>query len=145
MVARPAISLRPWVESTVHRENIIELLKEEQSDEGLVRYFLWNNKEYKSVNRHCLKDEATLLLKAILQQAVNDYIKLSCKKLTKDEDKWNFETAQGFLFDDDHYINYGGMEITVRDVIFFLSGYDPNMDMFRKGIERQLNDCKKKK
>jgi hypothetical protein len=129
----------------VHRENIIELLREEQSDEGLVRYFLWNNKEYKVTNRYCLRDEATLLLKAILQQAVNDYLKLSCKKLTKEEDRWNFETAKGFLFDDNYCIQYGDIEISVRDIIFFLSGHEPNMDMFRAGIERQLDDNKKKR
>jgi len=121
------------------------LLREEQSDEGLIRYFLWNNKEFKVVNKHCLHDESTLLLKAILQQAVNDYVKLSCKVLTKDDDKWHLETARQFLFDNHYHIDYGDMKLTAREVIYFLNGCDPNMDMFRAGLERQLDDSKKKK
>lgn len=121
------------------------MIREEQTDKGLVRYFLWNDKEYSCLNEPCFRDDAITLLRVILQQAVNDYVKLSCKKLTKEEDKFNFQTAAGFLFDDDYYINYGGMDMSCSDIVFYLTGSEPNMSMFREGIERQVDDRKKKK
>lgn len=121
------------------------MLKEEQSEHGLVRFFLWNDREYSAVNKRCFRDDATVLLKAILQQAVNDYVKLSCKTLTKEEDKLNLKTSKAFLFDNEYHINYGGMDITVRDVVYYLTGNEPNMIMFRAGIERQRNANKKKR
>lgn len=124
----------------MHREDIVELLRTEQTDEGqMVRYFLWNGKEYQVVNAECFPDDGKILMRAIFQQAINDYIKLSSKKLLKEEDKVNFDTAKGFLFDDDYTIDFGGMDITLKDMVFFMTGSDPNMEMLRAGIERMQN------
>jgi hypothetical protein len=128
----------------VQRENVVELFREEESEQGIVRYFLWNDKEYSVVNERCFVDDCRTLLKAILQQAINDFVKLSNKELVKEEDKFDLMTAKGLLFDDAYYIHYGGMDINARDIVYFLTGQDPNMKLFREGVER-LNDSKQKK
>jgi hypothetical protein len=129
----------------VHKENIVELLKEEESGAGLVRYFVWNNREYSVVNRPCYIDDAKTILRAILQQAINDFIKLSSKKLTKDEDKFDLQTAKGFIFDDDYVVDFGGMDLNIRDLLFYLQGSEPNMDIFRASVMERLHDYQKKR
>jgi len=131
--------------NSVHKENIIELLREEESEQGLVRYFVWNDREYSVVNTPCYKDDAITIFRAILQQSVNDYIKLSSKKLTKDEDKMNLQTAVGFLFDDDYIVNFGEIDLDARDLLFYLTGNEPNMTIFRNSLRERLRDYKKKK
>ena len=128
----------------MHRDDVVELLRIEDSENGLVRYFLWNSKEYSVINTPCHVDDAKALLEAILRQAVNDYIKFCGVNLTKEEDIYNFSTAHDLLFDDDYHINYGGIDITVRDIIYFLTGQEPNMKLFREGLG-DLRDRKKKR
>jgi hypothetical protein len=127
------------------RDNIIELTKTEESEEGLVRYFKWNDKEYSIVNARPFSDDAKVILRAILTQSINDYVKLHPGESTKEEDRFNYQTARNFLFDDDYVIDYGGIDIGIRDLIFFITGTDPNMEMFRAGILRKLDVNNKKK
>ena len=130
----------------VHKENIIELLREEESPEGwLVRFFLWNDREYSVTNTPVFPGDAQLLLKAILQQSINDYIKLSSKLALKEEEQFDLQTAIDFLFDDSYEIDFGNLEMTVKDILFYLIGSEPNMQIFRTQIREQLNDFKKKK
>jgi hypothetical protein len=119
----------------MQKENIIELTRIEFSDEGeLIRYFLWNNKEFCSVNNQCYSDDAKVLMRVVLQQAINDFIKYTNKEPIKNDEKYDFETAKGFLFDDDYQIDFGDISLTTRDVLYYITGSDPNMDMFREGI-----------
>ena len=120
-------------------DDIVELLKEKLTEEGLVRYFLWNGEEYNVVNTPCTIEDCKSLLEAILRQAVNDFIKLSVKPPKNDYYREALKTATGLLFTDDYHIEYGGMCITVRDIIYFLTGNEPNMDMFRKGVKRMVS------
>lgn len=124
----------------MQREDIVELTKTEESPNGIVRYFLWNGREYNVQNSPCFSDDGKTLMRAIMQQAINDYVKLADKEITREDDKLNYETAYGLLFNDNYTIDFGGIDITLKDMVSFITGTEPNMEMLRDGIKRMLEN-----
>ena len=71
-------------------------------------------------------DECRYLILKIVEQAVRDYLTLENSKAPID--RVYFETAQGFLFDDDYRIQWGDMIVSFNDMLDFL---DLDIDWFR--------------
>jgi len=63
-------------------------------------------------------DEVRILLLKIVEQAVRDYLTLSQAYST--QDKFDYQTACNFLFDDHYYINFGGEDINLEWILYIL-------------------------
>lgn len=119
------------------REDLIELIEEREGPEGLVRTFSWNGERYDCINRTCTSEDTRILLQRILKQAMVDYFRLKGKEALRPEEQEAFRTATEFLFNDNLCIDYGGKLLSLRDILEYLVGDEPNMRIFREGILRR--------
>lgn len=63
-------------------------------------------------------DECRYLIQKIIEQAVRDFIAL--EKSTSATEHYSYETACGFLFDDNYRVNWGGEEKSFQDLLDFI-------------------------
>jgi len=95
-------------------DSIIEI--NEQGYE--VRYFEWNKTIFKVISTSCTLTDTKVLMSAIISQAVKDFERLanpSSRKKKADIEYW--ETAKGFLFDDNYLIQYGDLELNFAEML----------------------------
>lgn len=84
-------------------------------------------------------DECRYLLIKMVEQAVRDFINLEFSKVPIE--KTYYETAVGFLFDDNYRIDYGGQELSFSDVLDCL---DMEVIWFRERVVK-LKERKRKR
>jgi len=75
------------------------------------------------------KDETNIIFLKIIEQAIRDYFNLS-KSCIPIEMQY-YESASGFLFDNDYFIQWGGFEIDLDDILDYV-GID--QEWFRKKL-----------
>lgn len=68
-------------------------------------------------------DETRIVFLKMIEQAIRDYWNLS-KSCVPIEIQF-YETASGFLFDDDYFIKWGDYEITLENILEYLE-VDPS-------------------
>lgn len=60
-------------------------------------------------------DECRFLIKKVIEQAVRDYAALEHAETLSDQQ--DYESACGFLFDDDYRIEWGGQLMSLQDLL----------------------------
>lgn len=60
-------------------------------------------------------DECRFLIKKVVEQAVRDYSSL--EHSTSASEQFDYQTAVGFLFDDNYRVNWGGQEMSLQDLL----------------------------
>jgi hypothetical protein len=60
-------------------------------------------------------DECRYLIKKVLEQAVRDFV--AFKDKTSATEKYDYETAVCFLFDDTYRVDWGGREMSLQDLL----------------------------
>ena len=60
-------------------------------------------------------DECRFLVKKVIEQAVRDFAAL--ENAESSGDQLDYQTACGFLFDDDYRISWGGEEMSLQDLL----------------------------
>lgn len=63
-------------------------------------------------------DECRILLLKIIEQAVRDFLCLDTA--LSQTDQYDYETACQFLFDDNYYINFGGQDRSLSEIVDIL-------------------------
>jgi len=76
------------------------------------------------------EDEVRYLLLRLLEQSMKDYMSLG-DNLTKNNQEY-FDTAESFLFDKEHYVQWGEYEINCDFVLEYL---DIDEEWFYKKLE----------
>jgi hypothetical protein len=77
---------------------------------------------------------------------MEDYIALNCLKTKlSEEQKFNLWSATGFLFDDSYTFDFGGINMTLEELVDCLSSERLSVDTLRKNIKLKLVEAKKKK
>lgn len=61
------------------------------------------------------EDEARFVILKVLEQSVRDYCTLYNAESQREKDDW--ESAKGFLFDDDYTVDWGEWEITPEELL----------------------------
>lgn len=74
-------------------------------------------------------EETQYLFLKIIEQAVRDFINLA--GTTRPADSFNYQTAIGFLFDDDYLINFGGKDLSLEQILAIL---ELDTDWFRRKV-----------
>jgi hypothetical protein len=74
-------------------------------------------------------DETNIIFLKIIEQSIRDYFNLS-KSIVPIEIQY-FESASGFLFDDDYFIHWGDYEISLENILNYLQ---IDVDWFRKKL-----------
>jgi len=101
------------------------------------RTFEWNGKEYEVESTPCYIEDALLILQSIVSQAIQDFIKYHQAKRNKKAEEI-YQSAKTFLFDDDHRIDYGDMQLSLRDMLAYIAKEsDINLTMIREDILRR--------
>jgi len=83
-----------------------------------------------------LADECRYLILKIIEQAVRDYLAL--ENNSAPIDRFYYETACRFLFDNDYTIDYGGVERNLQGLLNIL---DIDISWFRERVVK-LKDIK---
>jgi hypothetical protein len=60
-------------------------------------------------------DECRFLIKKVIEQAVRDFAAL--ENATSSSEQSDYQTACGFLFDDEYQIDWGGLEMSLQDLL----------------------------
>lgn len=89
-----------------------------------------NNTDYPPVEN----DEARYLILKIVEQAIRDFISLS--KSSIPIERGYYETACGFLFDDEYRIDYGDEEKSLKELLEII---DIQLDWFREHVVKLKN------
>ena len=103
----------------------------------VTRYNMWHT--YNTVSFY-LEDfipdieECRILILKLIEQVVRDYLLLKDSEFLND--KYTWETAASFIYDDDYRFIWGSMEMSPED---FLGIVDINIDWFRVHITKRLN------
>lgn len=82
----------------------------------------------------CL-DECRLLILKIIEQSIRDYLSLGQSSIPIEQ--YYYETACGFLFDDDYYIDYGGIDRNLTDLLDIL---DIDIQWLREKVVKKKNE-----
>jgi len=80
-------------------------------------------------------DEARFIILKVLEQAVRDYCTLYNAGSQRDQDDW--ESAKGFLFDDDYTIEWGEWTITSTELLGIV---DLDIDWVREQAQKKFED-----
>lgn len=121
--------------------------EEMAEDQTRSRYNRWHN--YGEVffyltdfrNFPVYPEQARYLLLKVIEQAIRDYISLVHSTIPSEQQLW--ETARGFLFDDDYIIDWGNKEINLDEALMML-GLDTSWvrkEVHRKFREHNGNEC----
>lgn len=78
-------------------------------------------------------EEVRFLLMKVIEQAVRDYCSLSNAELPAEKLLW--ETAKGFIFDDDYRICWGDKEYSFEDILNIL---DLDIAWFREQTQKKF-------
>ena len=84
------------------------------------------------------QDDIKELIFLMIRQAQSDYIHYFFPK--NDKQKKALGTAEGFLFEDDYYIDFGGRECTLKDLLQVINEYDRepmNIELMRTEVKRK--------
>jgi hypothetical protein len=79
-------------------------------------------------------DECRILILKMIEQAIRDY--LSLRGSSAPIEQVYYHTACEFLFNDDYYIDYGGVDRNLEDLLDIL---DINITWFRERINKLKN------
>lgn len=79
---------------------------------------LWNENEYKPTECLPEEDECKYLLLKIVEQAVRDY--LSLENSVAPIEKFHYNTASDFIFNDLYSIDYGEKEFSLEKILSIL-------------------------
>jgi len=102
-----------------------------------VRYNRWHS--YNTVTFY-LEDfvpdleECRILMLKLIEQVVRDYLLLKDSEFLNDRYAW--ETAASFIFDDDYLFAWGNLELSPED---FLGIVDIEISWFRTHIQKRFN------
>lgn len=77
-------------------------------------------------------EEYRFLILKVVEQAVRDYLLLSNSVLPSDIYLW--KTAESFIYDSEHTIMWGDLEMTLEDL---LNVIDINVDWFRERVTKR--------
>jgi hypothetical protein len=87
-----------------------------------------------------IEEQCRFLILKILEQAVRDYTSLYDSDTTSEQLAW--ESAEGFLFDDEYYLMWGDLELSTEE---FLELVDLDIrwvrEQTRKQFERKRKEC----
>lgn len=78
-------------------------------------------------------EEYRFLILKVVEQAVRDYLLLSSSELPSDIYLW--KTAESFIFDSEHMIMWGDLELTLEDL---LNVIDIDVDWFREKVTKRF-------
>ena len=84
-------------------------------------------------------DECRLIILKLIEQTIRDY--LSLEHATTTSEKWYFNTAECFLFEDEYRIDWGGEDRSLRD---FLDLLDIDIVWFREKVLKKKELWKQK-
>lgn len=90
----------------------------------------WGDVSFFLQDFHPHEDECKYLLLKILEQSIRDYVNLDRADSTVE--KQYFETAREFLFNDEYWIDYGGVDFNLQSVLDVL---DIGIEWFREHVE----------
>ena len=82
-------------------------------------------------------EQSRFLILKVLEQAVRDYISLGHSQVPNE--RALFETAKGFLFDDNYTVNWGDKELTTEELLGMV---DLNITWVREQTTKKLNERK---
>ena len=117
-------------------------LREEMAeDQTKSRYNRWHN--YGEVFFYLMDfstypvypEQARYLLLKVIEQAIRDYIALVNSTIPSEQQLW--ETARGFLFDDEYIVNWGNKEINLEEALMML---DLDISWVRKEVNRKFRE-----
>ena len=110
-----------------------------------IREFTWRNKTYTFSSKTTYDIEETrILLEKIFLQAVNDFkFYYSKTKRNTEYEKQTYETAKGFLFDDNYYIDFGEIQLQAKDIIEEIRNSTVDIDKMEKIRKRIVYQAKK--
>jgi len=79
-------------------------------------------------------DECRLLILKMIEQTVRDYLNL--ENSPAPIERWYFEAAECFLFEEEYRVDWGGCEKSLKD---FLDIIDIDIDWFRDNVHKLKN------
>ena len=89
-------------------------------------------------------DECRILILKIIDQAIRDYLNL--EHSNSPSERRYYEEACEFLFDADYYIDYGGVDKNLQDLLDIL---DIDIEWMRERVvklkDRKIHDRRKKR
>lgn len=80
-------------------------------------------------------EQARYLLFKVIEQSIRDYISLVDSSIPSEQQFW--ETARGFLFDDEYRIEWGNININAEEALDIL---DLNLDWVRGEVLRKYKE-----
>lgn len=80
-------------------------------------------------------EQARYLLLKVIEQSIRDYIALVHSTVPSEQQLW--ETARGFLFDDDYIITWGTIEINLDEALMML---DLDVSWVRREVHRKFRE-----
>ncbi len=79
-------------------------------------------------------EECRYVIFRTIEQAVKDYMNLEDAK--SDEEKFNYESAKEFIFDDDYFMQWGDVEIRSTDLMDIV---DMDPEWLRDKVNQKLH------
>ena len=77
--------------------------------------YTWGNVKFKLEAFTPQQDECRLLMIKVVEQAVRDYMNLEHSAIPIEQQY--YQTAIGFIFDDDYRVDYGSTEMSFADIL----------------------------
>jgi hypothetical protein len=108
------------------------------TEEQLTRYNAWHN--HNAVTFYLEEfipdlEECRILMLKLIEQVVRDYLLLKDSEFLNDRYAW--ETAASFIYDEDYRFNWGEMELSPED---FLGIVDIDISWFRMHIGKRFEE-----
>ena len=102
---------------------------------GFVRKFNWNKKDFEAISLPCNEDDTKKILSAIVNQAVKDFERLAHPEARrKKTDKESWETARGFLFEENYTIDYGDSQLTFSEILKIIGDGSLSLTSMRRSL-----------
>lgn len=94
----------------------------EDIEEPKVREFDWNGKTFYVFSSPCSEEDSVKILTAIIHQAVKDFERLAHpSQRTSKASRESWSTASKFLFDNDYIIDYGDVELNLKEMLYYIN------------------------
>ena len=84
------------------------------------------------------EEECCYLLMKMIEQTVRDYCSLHSSTLQQEKDTW--ESARGFIFDDEYRVAWGETALSLESVLDIL---DIDIHWFREQTTKKFGEIKK--
>ena len=105
--------------------------------------YLWGKARFTLTRTIPSEEETRYLLLKVVEQAIRDYVSIRRQTRIGPADQNALETAQGFLFDDEYRIDWGGEILSLNQILEVL---DLSQEWLRRKIlELEANPIKNKK